>query len=238
MPHYFDIAMFENYLTMWHTLFAYALTAGLLWTSGFCAVLTSPSLSGGLIFSINLIACISYILMILNTLYTVNVAQSNLQTVIRLIDWVITFPLIQIEILFLWGYKVTHTNFNQLALLLTFLALLVVLIQAYREFSPMVAGNMMLSRIYFLTSVFLFSIQLVVVWTLERRACHDDFSCNFVNFSFVFVWLLYPVITVFMEWLQPNAKSTLFFTLDALTCGLDVYSKAFLATVVAVRAES
>ena len=87
----------------WYELFAYALTAGLLWTSGICAVLTSPGIAGGLIFSINIVACLSYGLMIFNTLYTkVDSVKYRNQTLIRLIDWLITFPLIQIEILFLW----------------------------------------------------------------------------------------------------------------------------------------
>lgn len=238
MPSNHDVFRCGNVLESWHVLFVYALTAGLLWTSAICAVLSSASLAGGLLFSINIVACLSYLLMIVNTVYTgMDVAQYNIQVLIRLIDWVITFPLIQIEILFLWGYKVDHSSFNQMALLLTSLGFLVVLIQAARQFSRTVAHDVTLSTLYFFASIFFFSIQLIVIWMLERRACNDDFSCNAINFSFVLVWLFYPALTVIMDWFQPPPGSTLFFALDALTCLLDVYSKAFLATVVAIRAQ-
>lgn len=210
----------------------HAVAAGFLLTSGIIAAFAKPSLIGGLSFSINLAATIAYALLTWNRFNPrTETWRTRLQrTVVRSIDWLCTFPLLQLEVLKLLGVSATeHVGVYFATFGLSFMT--IVLDAALRlAYIQPAASPCVWWIVQGLASV-MFIIMVILLTTTERTISpgKDDDT----TFVFVAFWFVYPLIAFAGDCLRWFGQYDPEFAEDALFALADVVSKAGVAFYVA-----
>lgn len=223
--------------TSWMRSVAYAslhaVASGWLVISGVTAAFSDPSRTGGLALAINTVAAVAYALLALNRL-TLGVSTPRAfaaRNAVRSVDWLCTFPAMQVEVLLLLGLR-PSTNSMEFVLVPVLAALVVGIDLLLRVAFVRVANAPRMWIGGQVVASGLFVAMVAVLVTATPAVTSDDRT---TTLFFVYVWCMYPAVAFVSDgvrWgaeLNPELVEDLAFTL------LDVVSKAGLATYVALR---
>lgn len=209
----------------------HAVAAGFLITSGIIAAFAKPTLVGGISFSINFVATGAYALLTWNRFNPrTETWKTRLQrTVIRSVDWLCTFPLLQLELLKLLGVSSEEHAGVYIA---TFgLAFLTIFLDAALRVSYIqpAASPCIWWVVQAISSLF-FLIMIVLLISTERTIAPENE--NNVPFVFVAFWFVYPIIAFAGDCLRWFGHYDPEFAEDAMFSIADVISKAGIAFYV------
>lgn len=221
----------------WLSALAYAslhaVAAGWLLITGIAAAFAVPTRTGGLVLAVNGVAATAYVLLARNRLVlgVSSAKAATVRTTVRSVDWMCTFPPMQIEVLFLLGIDPTKNTLE--FALLPALASVVVgfdlsLRAAFVEMrnAPLLWGGVQL------VAAAMFVVMLVVLSNATAVVVPDDRSVTLV---FVYLWCAYPVVAFVSDGVRWGTTFNPELIEDVLFTLLDVASKAGLATHVALR---
>lgn len=210
----------------------HALAAGFLIATAIVAVVVKPNLSGALAFSVNMIAAIAYGLLALNRFYPRrDTWKTRLQrTVVRSIDWLCTFPLLQLEVLNILGVSTQlHGGYYAAIFSLAFFTILLDTILRLAYIHPVAAPCTWWSVQAVGTASFI--LMLSLIFTVERTIPPGNGSD--IPFVFVWFWVIYPLVAFSGDMLRWFSQYDPEFAEDVLFTCLDVFSKAGLAAYIA-----
>lgn len=211
----------------------HAVAAGWLFITGVSAVFAHPTRTGGICLAVNLVAAIAYVLLAYNRLIlgVSSTKASVVRTALRSVDWLCTFPAMQVEVLLLLG---VHPKGNTLEFVLVpVLAGLVISIDTALRFAlGEVRNGPMLWLVGQLVAAILFVVLLVVLVGATPTVTQDDRS---TTLFFVFLWCAYPAVSFFSDAVRWRTEFDIELVEDVLITLLDVVSKGGLATYIAMR---
>lgn len=212
----------------------HAVAAGFLLTSGILAAFAKPSLIGGLSFAINIAATIAYALLTWNRFNPrTETWKTRLQrTVVRSVDWLCTFPLLQLELLKLLGISAEeHVGVYFATFGLSFMTIFLDAALRLAYIQP-AASPCVWWVVQGIASI-LFIVMVVLLATTDRTVSPQKDDNN--PFVFVAFWFVYPIIAFSGDCLRWFGHYDPEFAEDALFALADVISKAGLAFYVAYQ---
>ena len=220
------------------TMLAYAamhaVASGWLLITGVVAAFAKPSEVGGIALAVNVVASTAYALLASNRLILgmTNVMASATRIAVRGVDWLCTFPIMQLEIMMLLGLR-PEAHVREFVIVPLLAAFVVVLDLALRVAFVTPRNATIVWGVVQLISLGLFVGMIVM---LEMATPEFDVADRSTTLIFVYLWCAYPVVSLLgdlMRWTSrdanPEPMEDIAFTL------LDVVSKGCLAAYIAFR---
>lgn len=220
-------------------------SAGFMLTSGVLVAFAQPNYKGGLSLAINLIATMAYVAMANARRHERAPLGIILwkRALVRSVDWLITFPLIQIELLFMFGHHPSDSEFPTLTFTVFFLGLFVILPDAVfrNAFQTLDKTSIYLWATLELVSAS-FLVALTVVYFRMDHTPSVTATQRAFNYIFVATWYAYPVVVLVSDARDytlgkacRERASVWHLVEDVVVALLDLISKALLAVTVAFR---
>lgn len=211
----------------------HAVAAGWLLITGISAAFADPTRTGGIALAVNAVAALAYVLLARNRLFlgVASTKATAVRTAVRSVDWMCTFPTMQIEILLLLGL---HPDGNMLEFVLV-PALAAVVIGsdlALRAAYVEVSYAPLLWIAVQLVAAILFVVQLIMLVTVTPTVKAVDRS---TTLFFVYLWCAYPVVAFVSDGVRWGTSFDPELVEDVLFTLLDVVSKGGLATYITLR---
>ena len=201
--------------------------------TGVSAAFAAPTRTGGLALAVNGVAALAYVLLARNRLFwgASSPTASAVRTAVRSVDWLCTFPPMQVEVLFLLG---VHPGGNALeyALLPALAAVVVGIDLALRAAFVEVRNAPLLWGAAQLVAAALFVVQLVVLTNATPTVAPADRP---TTLFFVYLWCAYPAVSFVADGVRWGTAFDPELVEDVLFTLLDVVSKGGLATYIALR---
>ena len=220
----------------WMRALAYAtlhfVAAGWLAISGVVAAFAVPTRTGGVALAVNMVAALAYVSLARNRLLN-GVGGSRalaIRNIVRSIDWLCTFPPMQVEVLFLLGLN-PSTSPNVFVTAPALAALVIGTDLVIRTAFTQARDAPLLWWAAQLVAVALFVVLLVVLHEAAPTAAPNRATI----FGFVYIWCAYPLVSIIADGVRwgtnfnPEVLEDLAFTL------LDVLSKGGLAGYIALH---
>ena len=211
----------------------HAVAAGWLLITGVSAAFAEPTRTGGLALAVNGVAGLAYVLMARNRLFwgASSPEASAVRTAVRSVDWLCTFPPMQVEVLLLLGV-LPGGNVLEFALLPALAAVVVGIDLTLRAAFVEVRNAPLLWGAAQLVAATLFVVQLVLLTNATPTVAAADRS---TTLFFVYLWCAYPVVSFVADGVRWGTAFDTELIEDVLFTLLDVVSKGGLAAYIALR---
>lgn len=215
----------------------HAVAAGWLFITGVSAAFAAPTRTGGLALAVNGVASLAYTLLASNRLLwsmqspEATAVRTAIRTAVRSVDWLCTFPPMQVEVLLLLG---VHPSGNTLefALVPTLAALVVGIDLAMRAAFVEMRRAPLLWVTTQLVAAALFVIQLILLTNATPTVAAADRP---TTLFFVYLWCAYPVVSFVADGVRWWTVFNTELVEDVLFTLLDVVSKGGLAAYITLR---